>query len=146
MDVHAALEARCDPATLFAEVEDLSRYPAWMDLVHSAEPIAGDVPTWDTELRARLGPLARSKLLRMVRTVHDRDRRVVRFERHELDGREHSPWVLTAEVGAEVDRATLAVHLHYGGTLWTGGLLERALTEQITAGRERLAALVESRR
>lgn len=142
MDVTAALQARCDPDELFAYVDDLGRYPAWMDLVHAADRLDGEPPVWDAELRARLGPLARSKRLRMVRTVHDSQRRVVRFERQELDGRSHSPWILSAEVGARGDLADLAVHLHYGGGLWTGGVLERALTEQINQGRDRLIALV----
>ena len=40
---------------------------------------------WDVELRARLGPLARSKRLRMVRTVRDADTFTATFER-ELRG------------------------------------------------------------
>jgi hypothetical protein len=34
------------------------------------------------------------------------------------------------------------MHLHYGGALFTGGVLERVLGEKIEAGRSRLAALV----
>jgi hypothetical protein len=30
------------------------------------------------------------------------------------------------------------VHLHYGGTLFTGGVLERLLADQITRGQQRL--------
>lgn len=142
MDVNASLLARCDPDELFAHVDDLSMYPEWMDLVHSASRIGDEPPAWDTELRARLGPLARSKRLRMIRTVHDPATRTVRFERDEHDGRSHSPWVLAAEVTVHRGESHLDVHLHYGGGLWTGGVLERALTEQINAGRDRLIALV----
>ena len=52
--------------------------------VLNVDRLDGEPPVWDAELRARLGPLARSKRLRMVRTVHDSQRRVVRFERQEL--------------------------------------------------------------
>ena len=142
MDVHATLQAPCEPAALFAFVDDLARYPAWVDLVHRAVPEGGDESAWAVELRARLGPLARSKRLRMVRTVHDAERHVAVFERAEQDGRHHSPWVLRAEVTRGEEGATLQMHLHYGGALWTGGLMGRALTDQITAGRERLSALV----
>jgi hypothetical protein len=38
------------------------------------------------------------------------------------------------------------MHLHYGGRLWTGGVMERVLTDQIEAGRERLTALLVSDR
>ena len=146
MDVHASLDTVGDPDSLFAEIDDLARYPAWMDLVHDATPLGGDPPAWDTELRARLGPLARSKRLRMERTVHDPAGRVVRFERRQHDGRDHSPWVLDAAVTViDGDRCRLDVHLHYGGSLWTGGVLERALSEQISEGRARLAALMADR-
>ena len=56
---------------------DLSTYPEWLALVTEAEP-QGD-HTWLVTLRARLGPLARSKRLRMVRTQLLDDS--VRFER-----------------------------------------------------------------
>ncbi|MCB0955519.1 MAG: SRPBCC family protein [Ilumatobacter sp.] len=150
MDVHASLQAPCEPAALFAFVDDLARYPDWVDLVHRAEADDdgdggdGGRPAWAVELRARLGPLARSKRLRMERTVHDTERHVAVFERVERDGRHHSPWVLRAEVVGDGEGSALHMHLHYGGALWTGGLMERALTDQITAGRERLSALVSA--
>jgi hypothetical protein len=36
------------------------------------------------------------------------------------------------------------MHLHYGGALWTGGVLERVLSEQISSGSTRLAALAST--
>jgi hypothetical protein len=78
--------------------------------------------------------------LRMVRTV--REPGEVVFERRETDGRRHAPWVLTGRLQATDRGSRLDVHLHYGGTLWTGGVLERILADQITSGRERLLALV----
>jgi hypothetical protein len=144
MDVHASLEAPCRPADLLAHVDDLARYPAWLDLVHRAAPVPGaDVPTWDVELRARVGPLARSKRLRMARTVHDVPAGRIVFERREADGRRHSPWTLTATVVDHAGGSQLTMHLHYGGALWTGGVLERVLADQITNGRERLLTLVQ---
>jgi hypothetical protein len=144
VDVHASLDAPCTPDELFVFVDDLGRYPAWMDLVHRAETMG--TGEWQVELRARLGPLARSKRLRMRRTTHDAEQRVVVFERAEVDGKRHSPWVLRAEVHGDGPGATLRMHLHYGGALWTGGVLERTLGDQITNGRERLLLLVRSTR
>lgn len=144
MDVRAGLEAECEPRTLFAFVDDLGAYPQWVDLVHRADRVDGADDIWQIELRARIGPLARSKRLRMRRVVHDPDRCVVEFHREEVDGRRHSPWVMRAEVSQRGSTSVLQVHLHYGGALWTGGVLERALTDQITSGRERLARLVDS--
>ena len=144
MDVHASLEAPCAADVLFRLVDDLATYPEWIDLVHRvqvAESVAVAESAWVVELRARVGPLARSKQLRMVRREHDPIARRVVFERSEADGRRHSPWVLSAEVAPHSEGSALQMHLHYGGGLWTGGLLERTLAEQITNGRARLAML-----
>lgn len=146
MDVMAALDAPCDSATLFELIDGLDDYPAWMPLVHQVEIESVDDgrPAWRVELRARLGPFARSKRLRMVRTVHDRDACHARFERVEHDGREHSPWVLDAVVAPVDTGCRLEMRLHYGGALWTGGVMERVLADQIVAGRERLLTKISS--
>jgi hypothetical protein len=121
-------------------MSDLSAYTQWLDIVYRAEAdnqlIGGD-PVWNVQLRGKVGPFARSKNLRMVRTVNDAGSRVV-FERKELDGRSHSAWVLTADISPKGEGSTVAVHLHYGGTLFTGGVLERLLADQITRGQQRL--------
>jgi hypothetical protein len=149
MDVEASLAAPCSVEVLFAHVDDLGSYPEWIDLVHRAEPLPADGgrPCWDVELRARLGPFARSKRLRMVRSVHSPEKGLVVFERLEVDGRDHSPWVLSATVTPHevLGGSRLDMNLHYGGGLWTGGVLERALTDQINAGSERLLRLVSAR-
>ena len=147
MDVTASLDAPCAPDRLFALVDRLDDYPAWMPLAHrvgAAEPDADGRPAWDVELRARVGPLARSKRLRMVRTTHDAATGTAVFERNETDGRRHSPWVLRATVSGEGTGSRLDMHLHYGGGLWTGGLMERVLADQITAGRSRLLDKISS--
>ena len=141
MDVRASLDAACDPTRLFGIVSDLSKYPQWMDLVHRVSPDGEDA--WDVELRAKVGPFARSKRLRMVRS-ESQSPSLVRFERREIDGRTHAPWVLTATIASSAGTSTLTMHLHYGGSLFTGGILERVLGEQIERGRSRLATLVEN--
>ncbi|MEN9505013.1 MAG: hypothetical protein RI958_939 [Actinomycetota bacterium] len=146
MDVTASLDAPCSPSALFALVEALDEYPAWMPLTHQVDSDGSDEGrlAWKVELRARLGPFARSKRLRMVRTVHDRAGHHVRFERVERDGREHSPWVLDAVVVPVDAGCRLEMHLHYGGALWTGGVMERVLGEQIVAGRAQLLAMANA--
>lgn len=146
MDVTASLEAQCGAALLFEFVDDLSTYPQWNGLVHSAVSEPGNDQAWDVQLRARLGPLARSKRLRMVRTLRDADTFTVKFERDQADGRSHAPWVLGATILERNGLSTLTMHLHYGGSLWTGGALERVLADQIISGRERLLELVATRR
>jgi hypothetical protein len=136
---------------VFEHVARLEAYPAWLPLVHAADvdPTGDDrQPAWAVELRARVGPFARSKQLRMVRTECETDRLVV-FERSETDGRLHASWVLRAELEPSdgpttySDRSTrVTMHLSYDGRLWTAGLLEGVLDEEIRRGRAGLAALV----
>lgn len=149
------------PSAVFEHVARLDAYPAWLGLVHEAviddvsssesSPIheAAD-PAWSVELRARVGPVARSKRLRMVRTSHEPPR-TVEFQRAETDGREHARWALRVELepvsdidGADATRVTM--HLAYDGALWTGGLLERVLDEEIRRGRGGLVELVSDAR
>ncbi len=141
MDVRVDLQAPCTPERLFDEVQDLSRYPSWLGMVPRAVPEAGRERAWIVDLRGRLGPMSRSKRLRMVRTLHDSPNRC-RFERAENDGRDHSDWVLDATVHPTGDgSATLTMSLHYGGT-FGGKLLERMLREEIERSRPALLALV----
>jgi hypothetical protein len=145
VETTAHLHARCSPDRLFAHVSHLDRYPVWMGLVHRAEPVepSGERPAWLVELRTRVGVLARSKRLRMVRTEHRAGRLAV-FEREELDGKRHSPWVLSVEVEPTDDGSRLSMHLSYGGSLWTGGVLQRVLDEEIRRGSDALLELVSS--
>ncbi|MFT4990324.1 MAG: hypothetical protein ACI9BK_003106 [Acidimicrobiales bacterium] len=107
------------PAATMEALADLVTYPAWLTLVTGAEPDGPD--TWLITLRARLGPLARSKRLRMVRT--ELLEHSVRFERAETDGRNHAEWVLTASLEPRPDATSeVKVHLHYGGALWSAPL------------------------
>lgn len=138
MDVVATLVAPCSTEALFAQVDDLTRYPDWLEIVTRADPI--DDGAWAVDLRGRLGPLARSKRLRMVRGATS-DPTSVRFERAELDGRTHSPWVLEASVGPHREGSELHMRLHYGGGLF-GPVLERVLRDEIERSRPRLLALV----
>jgi hypothetical protein len=148
VDVTADLRARAAAADVFRWVDDLARYPEWLELVSRAEPAPphadDEGPAWSIDLRARLGPLARAKRLRMVRVLREAPHRV-EFARREHDGRQHSPWVLRADVGEGGDGdVTLRMHLHYGGGLF-GPVVERLLTDEIERARPRLVALVEGR-
>jgi hypothetical protein len=92
---------------------------------------------WNVELRAKIGPFARSKRLRMVRT-QDQSPHLVVFERREKDGKKHAPWVLRSEVTGTNGKSALVVHLHYGGSLFDGGIVERVLADQIENGKAKL--------
>jgi len=140
VDVTAGLEAPCAPDELFAWVEDLSLYPDWLEIVPRAVAEDGASATWTVDLRGRLGPLARSKRLRMVRTV-DRAPFTAMFERREDDGRSHAAWVLRAEIAVTADGSRLTMHMHYGGALW-GPVIERLLGDEIGQSRTRLLACI----
>lgn len=138
IDVTANLDAPVAPGELFPWIEDLGTYPRWLDIVPRA--VADGEGGWLVDLRGRLGPFARSKRLRMVRTDHEAPRRVA-FERKERDGRAHSPWVLTASIEPVDGGSRLTMHLHYGGSFW-GPVLERLLGDEIERSRPRLLRLV----
>ena len=147
MEIERHVAVPCPPERAFALVDDLSTYPAWMDLVHAVDEVASSDRrrTWDVELQAQVGPFARSKRLRMVRTVHDPPHRVV-FERAEVDGRRHSPWVLAATLvpGTVHDAAdtVITMTLTYGGNLWTGAVLQRVLDDHVERGANALSTLL----
>lgn len=130
------------PSAVFRYVSRLDTYPEWLRLVHSVDLVADDPqPVWDVELRARVGPFARSKRLRMQRVDVEPDRRAV-FERRETDGRQHAMWMLRAELEPVESTTVLTMHLAYEGTLWTGGVLERVLDEEVRRARLSLGELL----
>ena len=133
MDVVASVEAPVPPQRLWPVVSDLASYPRWVGIVHRAEASADG--SWDVELRGRVGPFARSKRLRMERTTADEPRLAV-FERREIDGRRHAAWRLRAEVVAQGSGSLLTMILHYGGSMFGAGVLERLLGEQIESSRQ----------
>jgi ribosome-associated toxin RatA of RatAB toxin-antitoxin module len=124
--------------SLFAVVADLGRYPEWMGLVHSARPVGDAI--WEIQLRARVGPFARSKKLTMARTSMEVPNSV-RFERRESDGRSHGVWTLDVNVRPDGDRTKLVMNLHYGGRLWSS-VVERVLFDEIEASKKRLEQLL----
>jgi len=146
VDISASLAAPCTPEVLFEWVEDLARYPQWLDIVPRAEAAdyhPDDIgPAWSVDLRGRLGPFARAKRLRMVRTLSEPSRRA-RFERAEHDGRQHAPWVLDARIKPSSEGSVLTMRLHYGGRLWMPAL-DRLLADEIQRSRPRLLARLSS--
>lgn len=142
VDVTATLTTPHPPSLVHAVVADLGTYPAWLDIVSRVEP-DGDA-AWSVDLEGRIGPLARSKRLRMVRVDDDRDGHVS-FTRGERDDRHHADWVLDATTQVvDGDQSLLTMHLHYGGRLWLP-VLERILQDEITRSRPRLVAYLDAR-
>lgn len=136
MDRRITATVEADPSVTIAALADLSVYSHWLTLVSAAEPIDdAEPPTWNVTIKAQLGPLARSKRLRMARTELEEAR--VKFERAEVDGRNHAEWILEAFVvpSATIDGGSdVLVHLYYGGALWSMPLELVLATFEGTAG------------
>lgn len=148
METTATVVVETDPATAYSAVADLAGYPQWSGIVHTVAPGATTVDglaVWEVDLRAGVGPFTRSKRLRMVRVVDDAPRRCV-FERHELDGRHHSMWRLECRIDEGRASSTVTMDLHYGGRLWTGGVLERILDQEVSEAAQRLRSLLAAHR
>lgn len=120
-------------------VEDLAAYPLWMPMVHNVASVAEDI--WTVELRAKVGVFARSKKLRMRRSMNEE--KVIVFERDEDDGRQHSPWVMRVMLSPSATGTSVTIDLSYGGTLWTAGILDRVLASQVDAGKAGLVRAVQ---
>jgi hypothetical protein len=121
--MHRAISVSVDSPTevVMPIVADLATYPDWLGLVHLAAPIPGEEGVFLVTLRAKIGPLARSKKLRMVRTEYNNH--AVRFERDETDGREHSNWVMAVTAESSPKSGTdLEITLSYDGDLWSAPL------------------------
>jgi hypothetical protein len=141
MDLTATLDASCSLEQLRVWVGELSRYPDWLTIVPRADLEEGSEPSaWAVELRAKVGPIARSKRLRMIRTIDEPAH--IRFERNEVDGRSHSSWVLDAQLESIEIGSRLTMGLHYGGS-FGAGLFERLLADEIESSKQTLRSLVE---
>ena len=141
LKVRASLETLVYRKVAHTVLRDLAQYPHWLDIVHSVAVDENADSAWIIELRGKVGPFARSKRLRMVRTSDDANTSVV-FERSEVDGRNHSEWKLTVFFAGAGNETEVSVELFYGGSMFGGGILERMLADQIERSRPKLVALL----
>ncbi len=130
--ITAAISAA--PGRVLEIISDLTTYPHWLELVTEALPCPTatdfeELPAWLITLRAKIGPFARSKRLRMGRTrrraMPNGEGEAI-FERRELDARDHSSWVMQVTVRDRGDpdpnQSEIEISLKYGGSLWSGAL------------------------
>jgi uncharacterized protein YndB with AHSA1/START domain len=130
---------------VYEELAALDSYPDWLDLITTVERAeaapADPGPAWLVTLRAKVGPFARSKRLRMTRTVADEPHRLT-FERAEIDGREHAAWTLDVEIEPEGELSRVSAALSYGGSLWTTPL-EAVLRRELDGALPKLRNLLD---
>ncbi|HEY2430129.1 MAG TPA: hypothetical protein VGI06_14420 [Acidimicrobiales bacterium] len=146
MDFRVAVELPCAQERAHAELAALDRYPDWLSIVQEVATAPADPadpgPAWWVGVGARVGPLRRTKRVRMVRTVDEPAR--VLFARREVDGSAHGPWLLAVELesrpGSPAATFTM-VSLHYGGSAWLP-LLDAVLAREARAAAARLRARV----
>lgn len=140
MELFIDLDVPRSPSIVAPFVNDLTAYPQWMGLVHSAVVEQDSTErAWSVELRAKVGPFARSKRLRMVRTI-DESPTHFRFERRERGTGSHGTWMLDVHLDGE-STTRLTVTLRYVGRLWSS-VVERVLRDEIERSKRRLATLV----
>jgi len=138
--VETSLEAVLDaaPATVLAEVADLTGYPAWHGMVKRVE---ADGDGWLVDLGARLGPFTRTKRVRMVR-ADDKASGAgeVRFVRAELDRKDYGQWEMVAIVEPATGEGpcTLRFRLRAEGSSPLIGMLEPLLRAETEKSAERL--------
>lgn len=128
MDQNVTALVSATPEDTFTAVSDLATYPKWLDLVKEVRPDGqGHLVT----LQARLGPIARSKQLRMTQTKKSQDgeTKTVVFERQENHDRDVSDWKMTATVTPHAKGSHLQIDLNYDGPYWTS-VLETLLKSQ----------------
>lgn len=137
MQKNLTINIKAKPKQLFDVVADLETYPEWLELVDNVQ--TGDSQhqsAWLVTLKARLGPISRSKKLRMVKSVNYPK---VEFERAETLTKDFSQWKMLAEVSESSEGSTVNIELSYGGRFWSS-TLEKVMESQI----ERVAKRLES--
>jgi hypothetical protein len=123
MDFRVEADLPAPVSVVHDRLADLSGYPAWAGIVRGATREPGPEPAWSVEVGARVGLIRLTKRVRMVRAVDETAR--LEFERAELDGAEHSSWVLTVELREKAgpNPVTFAkVAFSYAGIGWVPGL------------------------
>ncbi|MEE9415866.1 MAG: SRPBCC family protein [Acidimicrobiales bacterium] len=133
-------------STVVKIVSELETYDSWLDIVERVEPANPDAhdegPAYLVTMRAKVGPLARSKRLRMVRV--NADESGARFERREIDGRDHAEWILNANVTGDATASSVTMDLRYEGGLWSAPL-DAILGSHIDGAAARLDEFARSR-
>lgn len=152
MNVEESFDVPCAPEVLFAITEDLANISPWLDLLGAAVPASPDPsdvgPAWDATFVVKLGPLTKTKDVRLVRIEHEPYKSVV-YERHEIptEGKDPSKiamWRLTLKVSPTNDGSSLFVNVFYGGDA-LGDMAEGILTKELNKSKPALLKEVKQR-
>ncbi len=129
----------------FAALRDLETYRDWLGFIHSVdELVAANETSWNVVLRSELGPFARMKKLRMVRTS-ELPYSSVTFSRVEIDGKEHSNWTLDVSCLSLTETTTqLSLTVVYSGGFWSRPL-ESVFNSHVEDAKVKLREYFDSR-
>ena len=123
------LDINAEPEMVFNALSDLRNYPLWLSFIHKVESTDLD-ESWLITLRSQIGPFTRLKKLRMQRTLNPSTRSVL-FHRDELDGKQHSNWLLHVRVDEEKNtQCLITLELEYSGKFWSK-TLENILDSEV---------------
>ncbi len=121
-------------------VSDLATFPQWIEIVDTVVVDAGEPPAHFVILKARLGPISRSKKLRMVQTARGGEsdpeaNNSVTFERQETHDIEVAMWKMNVTACSTGESSTqLSISLSYDGELWLpafGAILDSQVPKTI---------------
>ena len=118
---------RTETVTVQAEIEhaysvlsELTTYTEWLNFIDSVELVESvDDLVWMLVLKAQLGPFSRMKKLRMARVASE-PRKLIRFERKEISGRDASDWSIDVKFKQlDLETTELTFVVSYSGKFWT---------------------------
>ncbi|MDA3015397.1 MAG: SRPBCC family protein [Actinomycetota bacterium] len=128
------------PDVAIGALRDLAGYGRWVSII--GDVVRDGPDAWLVELRADLGPLRRSKRLRMVR-LDAESSQSIRFSRSELDGRRHANWELRLAVEPNSDESLISVELDYDGRVPLGPF-ESLVKAEVSAAARRLESILSA--
>ena len=118
---------RTETVTVQAEIEhaysvlsELTTYTEWLNFIDSVELVESvDDLVWMLVLKAQLGPFSRMKKLRMARVASE-PRKLIRFERKEISGRDASDWSIDVKFKQlDLETTEITFVVSYSGKFWT---------------------------
>jgi|TARA_B100000003_G_scaffold200625_1_gene207701 ribosome-associated toxin RatA of RatAB toxin-antitoxin module len=135
------LDVNAEPELVFDVLSDLKNYPLWLSFIQKVENT--DIhESWMVTLRSQIGPFSRLKKLRMRRTLSPSTRSVL-FHRDEVDGKDHSNWLLRVRIDEiQSTQCLITLELEYSGKFWSK-TLENILDSEVAKAAKRLEDYLE---
>lgn len=130
----------------YSVLSELTTYTEWLNFIDSVELVESeDDLVWMLVLKAQLGPFSRMKKLRMARVTSE-PRKLIRFERKEISGRDASDWSIDVKFKQlDLETTEITFVVSYSGKFWTR-TLETVFNTYVNQARTDLKAYFVSLR